>query len=146
MFDTLNFTETLTIKCCPVCSVRYAAPETMFNRIHESGGQWYCPNGHCLVFNETKVQKLTKQLESEKRASEYKDQRIQSLNTSLSATENRLRAANAAKTRLKNRVQNGVCPCCTRHFDNLEAHMQTMHPDQAKNTTPAIHKKINAKK
>ena len=25
--------------------------------------------------------------------------------------------------------QNGVCPCCTRTFPNLAAHMKTKHPD-----------------
>lgn len=30
---------------------------------------------------------------------------------------------------MKNRVANGVCPCCNRHFENLERHMKGQHPD-----------------
>lgn len=32
-------------------------------------------------------------------------------------------------TRMKNRVGNGVCPCCNRHFKNLQGHMKTKHPE-----------------
>lgn len=39
-------------------------------------------------------------------------------------------------TKIKNRVGNGVCPCCTRHFDNLHQHMQDQHPDWAPDAEP----------
>lgn len=45
--------------------------------------------------------------------------------------EMRLRQLSAARgqvTRIKNRVGNGVCPCCNRSFGNLHRHMQTKHP------------------
>ena len=29
------------------------------------------------------------------------------------------------------RIKNGVCPCCKRHFTNLERHMHTKHPEFA---------------
>ena len=41
------------------------------------------------------------------------------------------RAEKAAKTRIKNRVQNGVCPCCKRTFQDLARHMAGQHPDFA---------------
>ncbi len=43
--------------------------------------------------------------------------------------EHRRRGEKAAKTRIKNRIANGVCPCCQRSFKNLHRHMQTKHPD-----------------
>lgn len=129
MFDTLNFTETLTIKCCPACSIRYAAPESMFVRIKERGGSWYCPNGHSLQFHESEADRLKKALDIEKRAAEYKDQRIKRLHDDLDASNNRLRATKAAKTRLKNRIAAGVCPCCNRTFQDLARHMVGKHPE-----------------
>lgn len=33
--------------------------------------------------------------------------------------------------RLKKRVAAGVCPCCTRSFQNLRRHMATKHPEHA---------------
>lgn len=41
------------------------------------------------------------------------------------------RAEKAAKTKLKQRIANGVCPCCQRSFTNLHSHMQKQHPDFA---------------
>ncbi len=42
--------------------------------------------------------------------------------------EHQRRGAKAAKTRIKNRVMNGVCPCCNRTFQNLASHMANKHP------------------
>jgi hypothetical protein len=41
------------------------------------------------------------------------------------------RAEKAAKTRIKNRIAKGVCPCCNRTFQDLQRHMTTKHPDYA---------------
>lgn len=42
--------------------------------------------------------------------------------------EHRRRGEKAAKTRLKNRIGKGVCPCCKRTFQNLQQHMANQHP------------------
>ena len=42
------------------------------------------------------------------------------------------RAEKAAKTKIKNRVGNGVCPCCNRTFKDLARHMANKHPTFAK--------------
>lgn len=34
-------------------------------------------------------------------------------------------------TRTRNRIANGVCPCCDRSFTNLQRHMASKHPDYA---------------
>lgn len=31
--------------------------------------------------------------------------------------------------KVKNRVKNGVCPCCNRSFSDLRRHMESKHPD-----------------
>jgi len=41
------------------------------------------------------------------------------------------RAEKAAKTRIKNRIGNGVCPCCNRTFKDLASHMKCKHPEYA---------------
>ena len=33
--------------------------------------------------------------------------------------------------KIKKRVGRGVCPCCNRHFANLERHMVSQHPEVA---------------
>jgi hypothetical protein len=32
-------------------------------------------------------------------------------------------------TKVRRKVANGSCPCCNRHFENLQRHMQTKHPE-----------------
>jgi hypothetical protein len=49
--------------------------------------------------------------------------------------KNVARSEKAAKTRIKNRIKHGVCPCCTRTFANLAAHMKNKHPDYVKEET-----------
>lgn len=44
------------------------------------------------------------------------------------AAERRVSAAKGQVTKLKNRTAAGVCPCCTRSFENLKRHMATKHP------------------
>jgi hypothetical protein len=47
------------------------------------------------------------------------------------AEEARLKLERAAK-RHKTRTAAGTCPCCTRTFKQLAAHMKNKHPDYAK--------------
>jgi len=42
--------------------------------------------------------------------------------------------AKAALTRMTNRIAFGVCPCCHRHFDNLQRHIATKHPEFLKDS------------
>ena len=43
--------------------------------------------------------------------------------------ERQRRGEKAAKTRIKNRIANGVCPCCHPSFRDLHRHMKNKHPD-----------------
>lgn len=129
MSQFLTTTDTLTVKHCPVCYIQYAAPEAMFKKMQSTGGTWFCPNGHNLVFSENTIEKLEKRLKDAAEQSEYYSKRISSLHNQLTDKNNAIRAEKAAKTRLKNRIKNGVCPCCNRSFHNVARHMETMHPD-----------------
>jgi hypothetical protein len=44
------------------------------------------------------------------------------------ANRRQLSASRGQVTKIKNRVGNGVCPCCDRSFTNLRRHMSTQHP------------------
>ncbi len=64
-----------------------------------------------------------------------KDQRDtarKNLNQQREKTRHKTRQLAAQKgvtTRIKNRIGNGVCPCCKRTFTNLARHMKGQHPD-----------------
>lgn len=118
---------TLETRACPICGVLYAAPERLFDYARDHGSEWYCPNGHNLVFTETNEQKLQRKEEELARA-----RRREAATRELLRAEERSHAATRGHvTRAKkqlSRIGNGVCPCCKRHFTNVERHMASKHP------------------
>lgn len=110
-----------TTGACPTCGIDIAVPRNWLRVKKEEGGKVYCPNGHSFSYTVTAVQQLTKELESQKQATEF--QRNQRLLAERTAAR-----AKGEVTRIKNRVGNGVCPCCKRTFQNVMSHMKTKHP------------------
>lgn len=118
---------------CSECGIIYAIPKDRLDRERNHKGKgWYCPNGHSQVFKETEAMRLKHKLDqmeadrdwyrnSREKVIEQRDGALRSL----SATKGHL-------TRTKKRIANGVCPCCHRHFENLERHMKGKHPEYDK--------------
>jgi hypothetical protein len=93
---------------------------------------FYCPQGHDLCFGgRSKAERLAEQLEREKRLRGWSEASLTAVRDQLGATERSLVGHKAAKTRIKNRIAAGVCPCCNRSFQNVEKHMSGQHPDFA---------------
>jgi hypothetical protein len=118
---TLSRTVTLELITCSSCDVAFAMPAAMLRRRRDDGQVFWCPNGCQQVFRETQEQRLAREVEH-LRASR------QSLRDQLAASERSNRAMRGVVTKTKRRVGNGVCPCCNRHFVNLERHMKGQHP------------------
>jgi len=110
----------ITEECCN-CGIAFGMPEDFRKRKLREGGSFYCPNGHGQHYRETDEKKLKRQLSREKA---IHDQTI----ASLRETKGKLRAEKGHRTRLKKRINNGVCPCCNRSFQNLHNHMKNQHP------------------
>lgn len=115
---------TLTETDCSVCGIIFAIPADWDRRHREQGGTWWCPNGHSQHYIKTEVQRLNERLETERRNAEFWRERN-------STAERRIAAQKGQATKLRKRLANGVCPCCHRHFTNLERHIQGQHPDYA---------------
>lgn len=107
---------------CGECGIQFQVPEAFDRERRESGGGWYCPNGHCRVYRTREVDKLKKQLEREQ-------QRRRWAESDRNRTERSARATRGHLTRLKKRVAAGVCPRCNRTFKQLARHMKSQHPD-----------------
>jgi hypothetical protein len=128
---------------CHVCGVIFFVPQDLQMRARRDGRTFYCPNGHGAVYMETdlaKAQKLARDWEAYSKAeTARKDRALADANEQRAAreqTQRRLSATIGAKTRIVNRIKNGVCPCCNRTFVNLHQHMTTQHPGfQKKETT-----------
>jgi hypothetical protein len=132
---SLQYSDTLIIEECCSCGIAFAMPKSFQQQCLDRPGVnvgkgFYCPNGHVQWY--TGPSEAKKQAERAKRAEEqaayWRDQ-MANEQMQHQATKRRERAQKAAKTRIKNRVSKGVCPCCNRSFANLRRHMTTQHPD-----------------
>lgn len=124
--QTLNtLLGTLITESCYKCK----APFAMSNSLYEAalaakaGIKFYCPNGHQqhYIEGETEETKLRRERDRLQQRLAEKDDTIATLEKSNAATR-------GVVTRIKNRVSNGVCPCCNRTFSNLHNHMKNKHP------------------
>lgn len=123
-------TDNLVVRTC-WCGVRHAIPSNLDATIRKSKSNGaYCPLGHQYFHaGETTEQQLQRErAAADQRLAAMRD-RVDRANRERDTAENRRRAEKAAKTRLKNRVDAGVCPCCNRTFQNLARHMKGQHPD-----------------
>lgn len=109
---------------CYKCGALFALPADVDEELHRSGRTFYCPNGHGQVYTQSTV----KQLQREREAHARTVARLDQVKADRDAIERSRRATKGALTRVKNRVANGVCPCCNRSFGDLAAHMATEHP------------------
>jgi hypothetical protein len=111
---------TLRTKECPVCGVVYAMPEMMDAQKRQDKGTFYCPNGHSLWYGENEADRLRAKLDQ-------REAELESTHVRLNEALQNITTKKREITRIKNRVHNGVCTECHRHFDNLERHMKTKH-------------------
>lgn len=125
-----TFIGTLIIENCCNCGVTFGLEKDLYNRRREDHKDFYCPNGH--------GQHYTGKSETEKAKDELAqaNKRIENLHSVLADKNDKIhhlkysnRALKAAKTKIINRVKNGVCPCCNRTFKNLQGHFKSKHPE-----------------
>lgn len=116
---------------CGSCGGTYAISERYREQKQQEGGSWHCP--YCRVgwgyAGNSENEKLKKELELQKKRTEWAKEDAARAKAAAARAENARRAEKAAKTRLKKRIGNGVCPCCRRSFENLRRHMASQHPD-----------------
>lgn len=126
----------LEVQSCVSCGIHFAAPEHFLNKRRQSGGTFYCPNGHSLSWTETEIDRLKKQVKQKDDALARQIAYTDQVRADRDHVERRLSATKGVLTRTKNRVSKGVCPCCNRHFVNLQRHMQGQHPEYAQEGQP----------
>lgn len=145
MPKTMTYTGTLVIEECYKCHIQFAMPVDLQKRARADNSiSFYCPLGHGQVYSVSETQQLREQLEQ---ANRQRDRAASDRNAAwtaagaardqAAAAERSARAHKGHATRLRNRVKAGVCPVdgCKRHFDNLDAHMETKHPSYATEPT-----------
>lgn len=135
MNDTQTYIGTLTIvTCCHKgCGVHFGMTSDFVDRRKQDHEEWYCPNGHNQYFPSKSREELLKQeIVQKNEALEYMQRAKDALHNKVTTLTHSVRAQKAAKTKILNRVKNGVCPCCNRTFVDLQRHFKTKHPDLLK--------------
>jgi len=77
--------------------------------------------GHPQIYTETELDKLRRHLKFAEGSAERARTQAESERRHRIAIKGQL-------TKTKNRIANGVCPCCNRSFSNLQRHMSGQHP------------------
>ncbi len=129
----VTYTSDLHIINCGICGGTYALSKRYVGIKREQGGSWTCP--YCKTgwgYSESEIDKLKEQLDAQKNATKNQRLRKEEL---FNECEKLKRSRNGMKGVLRReqnrlaRVKNGTCPCCKRHFKNLERHMKGQHPN-----------------
>lgn len=107
----------MVTQSCYSCGVLFAFPADMKLVLRDTHRTFYCPNGHQQQYiAKSEAETLRESLERQKRITE---------------TEVAMRLeSEKEQAKLRKRISNGVCPCCSRSFQNLRSHMRTKHPNQ----------------
>ncbi len=125
-----TFFETLEIIHCAYCGIPFGVTSDFEQRRRKDHEGFYCPKGHSNYYKgKSEEEKLKQQLKLKQEELEWTERRNAELHNQITHKNNVIRSEKAAKTRIKNRIHNGVCPCCNRSFQNLKNHMKNQHPE-----------------
>jgi septal ring factor EnvC (AmiA/AmiB activator) len=128
--SVLHYSTTLIQVTCGVCHIPFAMPQNKYDVCQDRNEAFFCPNGHRLFFTESRLKKAQQELQRVERQKKWAEERADRLRMERDAIERSRAAVKGHLTRTKKRVVNGVCPVpdCKRHFDDLQAHIETCHP------------------
>lgn len=116
-------------ECCN-CGMQFAITRQFQNRVKRTHENFYCPAGHGQHYPaKSKEEKLKDQVANLERRVEQERKRKEWAEQDAQLAKNRERAQKAAKTRLKNDIARGKCPCCKKTFKHLAKHMAAKHPE-----------------
>lgn len=129
--ESLAYRVTLTTINCGKCGGVYAINERRRAECEQTGSSWSCPYCRCWwgYANNNENATLKRQLAQAQEQAKLERKRKEWAEQQTAVVKASLRAQKGVTKRLKNRIKHGVCPCCTRSFQNLASHMKTKHPE-----------------
>ena len=119
-------TNALVTVRCAACSMDFGIPEWLNHAKRSDQTSFYCPAGHSQYFPKGKT---SEDLVRERLA--RTEMKVANLADDLRAERSSHAATKGKLTKTKNRIANGVCPCCNRTFVQLARHMKSQHPEYA---------------
>ena len=121
---TLHTTTDFEIIRCAKCGVEFGMLKHLETKRREDGADFWCPNGHVLTFGDSWVDQLRRERDRLKQQIAQKDDEIFEV-------ERQRDAAECKTKRVLKRAHAGLCPCCSRTFQDVVRHMKQKHPDVA---------------
>ena len=120
---------------CYRCKTPMWIPRELNEAALRGRGQvaFYCAYGHQQFYIEgdSEETKLRRERDRLQQRLAQKDDEIAAERRQREEAERSVAAHKGQVTRIKNRIGNGVCPCCNRTFRDLSRHMKGKHPDYA---------------
>lgn len=116
---------------CGLCGGVYALNSNYVRDCRQEGRAWTCPYCRCSwgYRSDNENARLKRQLEDACKLRDIARRERDIARDRADRFDRSRRAYKGQLTRTKNRVKNGVCPCCNRSFDNLARHMKSKHPN-----------------
>lgn len=118
---------------CGECGVIFAMPEKMLDARRTDGQRFWCPNGHCRVFNhgKTEAEVLAGRLKDARNSITYQQRRAEEAERRAAAQRGVATRHRRERDEARAIIGEGVCPVdgCRRHFKDVERHMARVHPD-----------------
>jgi hypothetical protein len=132
MTETLIYTGTLRIVTC-WCGIHVGIPEELHTTMQSEGKICYCPLGHQFVFSMNEADRQRERADLAESALRRARARETHLRDQISAEQRSNASYRGWITRYRNKIATGVCPVddCRRHFDNVQRHVERMHPEWA---------------
>lgn len=110
------------------CGLPFSMPMWLYEACERNGTTFHCPLGYKIVFKETSADRLCRERGRLKQRLAQKDDAIAREQRWRQEAERLASAYKGQVTKLRKRAMAGVCPCCSRSFQNLKRHMENKHP------------------
>lgn len=112
---------------CGACGVVFGLGSVFKQGRLNDHGHFYCPNGCHIRWSGPS--KAEEERDAARALAERESRRRRLAENSEQSARKSAAAYKGWATRVRNRIANGVCPCCNRSFTNVRRHMTTQHPD-----------------
>ena len=129
---TTYVTITIEAITCGACGIPFGIEEAHLRMLRQTGKGFNCPSGCGISYGKSENQKLKSELEQEQaRLARERERRLSAEKESEYFRKSR-DGMKGALVKAKKRAVAGVCPCCTRTFQNVARHMASKHPEATK--------------
>lgn len=126
--ETFSAYETFVIIVCYKCGIPFGVPGHWRTKRLSDKADFYCPNGHEQCYCKSTEDILREQLSATRQQVDRERLRVKEV-------QQQRDSVRKSHQRMRERVRNGVCPCCDQVFTNLLEHMRTEHPEYGINKT-----------